>query len=107
MWRSVPMVAIGLVAAICSGCSSGNPGTGNRAADFKNFADEVKSDLAACTNMADLVQVELGGYLVNGDSSTFNLVTLDTYSKSAQTACDEAKDAKLLKLGSLNPPSDL
>jgi len=107
MWRVFRVVAIGLVVVVAGGCASGNRGTGHPISDFNDFADQVKSDLSTCTNMADLVQIELGGYLVNGDSSNFNLVQLDTDSKSAQTACDEAKDGKLASLASLDPPSSI
>jgi hypothetical protein len=45
--------------------------------------------------------------LVNSNASNVDLVQLDTDSKTAQTACDEAKDDKLASLATLEPPSSI
>jgi len=95
------------VAIIAGACTNNGSGTGDPRVDFTNFANQVKSDLATCTNLAGIVQIELGGYLTNPDSTSFNLVQLDSDTKSAQTACDDAKDDRLLSLASLNPPSSI
>ena len=87
--------------------NAGPTGSGNPVTDFQSFASQVRNDLSPCTNSAALVQVELGGLLVNPNASNVDLVQLDTDSKSAQTACDEAKDDKLSNLLSLSPPSSI
>ena len=77
-------------------------------AAFNSFANRVKNDLALCTAGAADVQIEVGGLLVNPSSATnAELVQLDNDSKSAQTACDEAKDDRLDDLATLSPPSPI
>jgi hypothetical protein len=71
---------------------------------FNSLTGQIKKDLSFCTAAAADTQIELG--LVLSKPTTVKqttLVSLDTTSKKAQTACDMAKDTTILHLATVKP----
>jgi hypothetical protein len=109
-WGILALVAlIVIIVAIASSASTSKPPT--HAAEvlaFNSFVRTIKSDLGVCTASASDIQIELGLLLDNSASvSQSNLVTLDTDSKNAQTACDEDDNNDVLNLGLMSLPGPL
>lgn len=104
----VALIVIIIVAIASSGNSSKPPTHAGQVSAFNSFVGTIKNDLSVCTAATSNIQVELGLLLQNSSSvSQSDLVTLDTDSKNAQTACDEVDNNDILNLGTMSPPGQL
>jgi len=109
-WAFLALVAliVIIVAIASSGNSSKPPTHAAEVSTFNSFVRTIKSDLSLCTAAASNIQIELGLLLENSTSvSQSDLVSLDTDSKNAQTACDETANNDVLNLGVMSLPGQL
>jgi hypothetical protein len=97
-----------VIAIVSSGNSSKPPTLAGQVSSFNSLVRTIKGDLSVCTAAASNIQIELGLILQNSTSvSQSDLVTLDTDSKNAQTACDEVDNNDILNLGTMSLSSQL
>jgi hypothetical protein len=74
---------------------------------LKSFAADNRHGLATCEAASANTQILLGEVIQAKTPTQSELTQLDSADKSAQTACDDAKDNNVLNLSSLSVPGSI